>query len=107
MLGPEKGKFHEECRDNFTPSPFPERYSDSEATEELLSLYRKAVRRHLSADVPVGILLSGGMDSALLLALMNEYGRHWPAYTVGYGKQFADDELQAGANTALRLGARH
>src|SRR5580704_13414486 len=61
----------------------------------------------MSADVPVGILLSGGLDSALLLALMNEYGRNWPAYTIGYGKQFADDELQSAAKTALHLGARH
>jgi len=107
MLVVENGKCREERWYKFTPSPFPNRISDSEAAEELLSLYRKAVRRHLSADVPVGILLSGGMDSALLLALMNEHGRNWPAYTVGYGKKFADDELQAAAQTALRLGARH
>lgn len=107
MLVVEKGQCREERWYKFTPSPFPEQYSDAEATEELLSLYRRSVRRHLSADVPVGILLSGGMDSALLLALMNEYGRNWPAFTVGYGKKFADDELQAGAHTALRLGARH
>lgn len=55
----------------------------------------------------MGILLSGGLDSALLLALMNEYGRHWPAYTVGYGNSFADDELKSAADTALALGARH
>jgi asparagine synthase (glutamine-hydrolysing) len=107
MLIAEKGKCREERWYNFKPSPFPERISDGEATEELLSLYRRAVKRHLSADVPVGILLSGGLDSALLLALMNEYGRHWPAYTVGYGKQFADDELHSAAKTALHLGARH
>ncbi|MGH7981437.1 MAG: asparagine synthetase B family protein, partial [Limisphaerales bacterium] len=51
--------------------------------------------------------LSGGLDSALLLALMNEHGRHWPAYTAGYGKGFADDELQTAALSALRMGARH
>jgi asparagine synthase (glutamine-hydrolysing) len=60
--------------------------SDRDATEELFQLYRGAVKRHLLADVPVGILLSGGLDSGLLLALMNEHGRDWPAYTIGYGK---------------------
>jgi asparagine synthase (glutamine-hydrolysing) len=107
MLIAEKGNCREERWYNFKPSPFPNRISDGEATEELLSLYRRAVKRHLSADVPVGILLSGGLDSALLLALMNESGRHWPSYTVGYGKQFADDELQSAARTAMHLGARH
>ncbi|HEX4349008.1 MAG TPA: asparagine synthase C-terminal domain-containing protein, partial [Verrucomicrobiae bacterium] len=69
--------------------------------------YRGAVKRHLLADVPVGILLSGGLDSGLLLALMNEHGRDWPAYTIGYGKKFADDELVDAAETASLLGARH
>ena len=47
-----------------------------------------AVGRHLLSDVPVGILLSGGLDSGLLLALMNEQGGSWPAYTIGYGESF-------------------
>jgi asparagine synthase (glutamine-hydrolysing) len=81
--------------------------SDRDATEELFQLYRGAVKRHLLADVPVGILLSGGLDSGLLLALMNEHGRDWPAYTVGYGKKFADDELVDAAESASLLGARH
>ena len=107
MLIAESGKCREERWYKFTPSPFPDPIKDSEATEELLGLYRRAVRRHLSSDVPVGILLSGGLDSALLLALMNEYGRNWPAYTIGYGRNFADDELQTASRTAMRLGARH
>ncbi|MGH8022186.1 MAG: asparagine synthase (glutamine-hydrolyzing), partial [Limisphaerales bacterium] len=107
MLIAEKGKCRQERWYDFRPSPFPDSMKDSEAAERLLDLYRRSVRRHLSADVPVGILLSGGLDSALLLALMNEHGRHWPAYTAGYGKNFADDELQTAALTAIRLGARH
>jgi len=107
MLIVENGSCREERWYDFTPSPFPDTKKDSEAAEELLDLYRRSVRRHLCADVPVGVLLSGGLDSALLLALMNEHGRHWPAYTAGYGKAFADDELQTAALTALRLGARH
>jgi asparagine synthase (glutamine-hydrolysing) len=107
MLIAENGSCRQERWYNFRPSPFPNNMKDSEAADELLDLYRRSIRRHLCADVPVGILLSGGLDSALLLALMNEHGRHWPAYTAGYGKGFADDELQSAALTALRLGARH
>src|SRR5256714_4635865 len=38
---------------------------------------------------------------------MNECGGPWPAYTVGYGESFADDELTDAAETAKILGARH
>ncbi|HTV62229.1 MAG TPA: asparagine synthase (glutamine-hydrolyzing) [Verrucomicrobiae bacterium] len=107
MLIAENGNCRVERWYHYVPAPFPERIKDGEAAEELLELYRRSVKRHLSADVPVGVLLSGGMDSALLLALMNEYGNHWPAYTVGYGRRFADDELRAATQTALHLGARH
>ena len=75
-----------------------------DARDELLQLYRAAVRRHLLSDVPVGILLSGGLDSGLLLALMNEQGESWPAYTIGYGDTFEDDELRDAAETASLLG---
>jgi len=81
--------------------------SDDAAADELLDLYRGAVRRHLLSDVPVGILLSGGLDSGLLLALMKEQGTNWPSYTVGYGPQFKDDELVAAAETAAYFGSQH
>lgn len=107
MLVVENGKCREERWYHFKPEPFTAMPSDRDATEELFQLYRGAVKRHLLADVPVGILLSGGLDSGLLLALMNEHGRDWPAYTVGYGKNFADDELVDAAESASLLGARH
>jgi asparagine synthase (glutamine-hydrolysing) len=107
MLVVEKGQCREERWYNFTPTPFPSPKKEKEATHELLELYKGAVGRHLLSDVPVGILLSGGLDSGLLLALMNEYGSSWPAYTIGYGKSFADDELFDAAETASLFGARH
>jgi asparagine synthase (glutamine-hydrolysing) len=107
MLVVEKGLCRQERWYNFVPTPFAPRKKDKEAVAELLDLYKHAVQRHLLSDVPVGILLSGGVDSGLLLALMNEHGDSWPAYTVGYGKSFADDELFDAAETASLLGARH
>lgn len=89
------------------PTPFVPMKSDQEAQEELRALYQKSVQRHLISDVPVGLLLSGGIDSGLLLALMNLYGSSWPTFTVGYGSQFADDELVDAAETALKLSSRH
>jgi asparagine synthase (glutamine-hydrolysing) len=91
----------------FKPVPFTAKKSPEEAREELLSLYKKAVQRQLISDVPVGLLLSGGIDSGLLLALMNLNGSAWPTYTVGYGSTFADDELADAVETASILGATH
>lgn len=107
MLVCEKGECREERWYDFAPTPFSSPKGDEEARKELLELYRAAVRRHLLSDVPVGILLSGGLDSGLLLALMNEQGGPWPAYTIGYGEGFEDDELADAAETASLLGARH
>src|SRR5215831_13601952 len=89
------------------PTPFLPAKSVHEAKEELLELYKMAVQRHLISDVPVGLLLSGGIDSGLLLALMNLYGKSWPTYTVGYGSSFTDDELVDGAETAGQFMSVH
>ena len=91
----------------FKPIAFAPPKSPGEAREELLALYQQAVRRQLISDVPVGLLLSGGVDSGLLLALMNLNGRSWPTYTVGYGSDFADDELADATETARILGSDH
>jgi asparagine synthase (glutamine-hydrolysing) len=107
MLVVEKGQCREERWYKFIPTPFSTPKKKEEAACELLELYRGAVKRHLLSDVPVGVLLSGGLDSGLLLALMKEQGGPWPAYTIGYGKSFEDDELTDAAETAALLGARH
>jgi len=91
----------------FKPVPFSPAKSPKEAQEELLEIYKAAVKRQLISDVPVGLLLSGGLDSGLLLALMNLNGSSWPTYTVGYGSSYADDELADAAETAQILGAKH
>ncbi len=89
------------------PAPFIPVKSDIEAREELLNLYKKSVQRHLISDVPVGLLLSGGIDSGLLLALMNQFGKSWPTYTVGYGSSYAQDELVDGEMTARVFESAH
>jgi len=107
MLVVENGECQEQRWYNYTRIPFLDHTDEEDAAQELLELYRAAVRRHLLSDVPVGILLSGGLDSGLLLALMNEQGGPWPAYTIGYGETFEGDEVADAAETASILGARH
>src|SRR5262249_56040543 len=43
---------------------------------ELLSTLRAAVQSHLMSDVPLGVFLSGGLDSGSIVALMHELGLH-------------------------------
>jgi len=91
----------------FKPEAFQPAKSPGEAKEELLAIYKRVIRRQLISDVPVGLLLSGGLDSGLLLALMNLCGQSWPTYTIGYGSSFADDELADAAETARVLQSNH
>src|SRR5581483_9881272 len=81
----------------FRPKPFSPMPSPADAAEQLLEIYKRAVKRHLISDVPLGLLLSGGIDSGLLLGLMSLYGKDWPTFTVGYGSSFKDDELSDAA----------
>lgn len=91
----------------YKPVPFSPMKSVREAEHELADLYKRALKRHLLSDVPVGLLLSGGVDSGLLLALMNLYGDSWRTYTVGYGSSFADDELRDAKESAAIFSSVH
>ncbi|HEY3914183.1 MAG TPA: asparagine synthase (glutamine-hydrolyzing) [Verrucomicrobiae bacterium] len=92
----------------FRPKPFSPPPSEEEAKEKLIALYRTAVRRQLMADVPLGLLLSGGFDSALLLALITQEGGKRQTFTVGYGAEHdPDDELDDAAKTARAFGSEH
>lgn len=79
--------------------------SEKTAIDTLEGLYRESMERHLLSDVPVGILLSGGMDSALMLSLMNRSGSGWKAFSVGFGSGYRDDELADARRTSELLGA--
>jgi asparagine synthase (glutamine-hydrolysing) len=107
MLTFEDGASRIERWYNYKPLPFSPMPSVNEAKEELLELYKRSIKRHLLSDVPVGLLLSGGIDSGLLLGLMNLQGNSWPTYTIGYGKTFKDDELDDAAQTAKIFSAQN
>ncbi len=107
MLVFEKGSHSLRRWYKYKPTPFSPLKSVDEAKEELLELYKQSVKRQLLSDVPLGLLLSGGVDSGLLLALMNIYGKSWHTYTVGYGSSYTDDELKDAAETAAIFGSKH
>jgi asparagine synthase (glutamine-hydrolysing) len=75
--------------------------------EELLSLLDDAVRLQMRSDVPVGALLSGGIDSGLLVALAARHaGQPLKTYTVRF-QGAAYDESPLAAKVAERYATRH
>ena len=77
--------------------PHQEGLTIEEATEGLVGTLRRSVREHMISDVPVGFLLSGGVDSTGLLSLaVEETGKKFCSYTVGFeGETFADERPYA------------
>ncbi len=68
---------------------------------------REAVRLRLISDVPVGLLLSGGLDSTLVAAACSDiHATDVPAYTMGFGDK-ASDERPFARISAAKLGLRH
>ncbi len=91
------------------PGPLPTRHGEDEAelVEECRARLRDSVRAHLVADVPVGVLLSGGVDSGTLAALAAEE-RSEPVRTFSIGfEEESFDELAGARAVARRYGTLH
>src|SRR3954453_9755593 len=93
------------------PTPVPESEvgteSDDVLAEELRGRLRDSVRAHLVSDVPVGVLLSGGIDSAALTALAAaESGYRVSTFSIGFEEQ-SFDELELARLVAKRYGTDH
>ena len=84
--------------------------SPDEATKRLDELLRGSVRRQIVADVPVGVFLSGGVDSGLITALACEAAPDLTAFTVRVAADDLDesfDETPHAVAVARHLGVRH
>jgi asparagine synthase (glutamine-hydrolysing) len=87
--------------------PARRRETISELADEGAFLLREAVRSRLAADVPVGVFLSGGLDSGLVAGIAaEEAAGRLKTFTVDYDAGEVGEVAQARA-TAERLGADH
>ena len=81
--------------------------SHDEAVERLREELTEAVRIRLRSDVPLGAFLSGGIDSAAVLALMSRMSsKPVRTFTIGFGDPDYD-ELLGARETATYFGAEH
>jgi asparagine synthase (glutamine-hydrolysing) len=80
---------------------------EGELVEELDALIQNAVKVRLMSDVPLGAFLSGGVDSAIVVAAMKSAGvSHPKTFTIAFEEK-AFDEGPAAARAAEHLGVDH
>jgi len=79
----------------------------AEVEEELSSIFKEAFSYRMVSDVPVGVFLSGGMDSSLVAAVLSaETGRKLRTFTVSFSEEDWDESGWAAA-VARHLGTEH
>jgi asparagine synthase (glutamine-hydrolysing) len=84
------------------------RLSLRDAKQQLLELLDESVRLHMISDVPVGFLLSGGVDSTAMLALAAGKTAHpVSSYTIGFADPEVTDERPYARLAASRYGSEH
>jgi asparagine synthase (glutamine-hydrolysing) len=85
----------------------PARIEDTEwdaLVEQLRGLLNASVRRHLMADVPTGVFLSGGLDSSALVVFANHHGAPPKTFSMGFSSSDQGDETRFAAAVARRAG---
>ncbi|HBP21499.1 MAG TPA: asparagine synthase (glutamine-hydrolyzing), partial [Planctomycetes bacterium] len=92
-------------RDYTPPRPLP---SPRAAADELWRLLCRSVERHLMSDVPLGLFLSGGVDSSAILAAMASVTdpARIQTFSIGF-REAGYDESDAAAQVARAFGVRH
>jgi asparagine synthase (glutamine-hydrolysing) len=93
---------------SFEIEPFdaPSRAQELQWEEQLRELVERSVRARLQADVPVGIFLSGGIDSSTVTAFAMRAGVPVKTFTIGF-REKSFDESEMAKRIAGHLGAEH
>lgn len=108
LLVIEQGRIIERRRRAALPSDGPTEWRERDALDRLDAVLRDSVALHQRSDVPFGLFLSGGIDSATVLTMMaalNE--RPVRAYTIGFPGAGVHDERAQARRLAHALRAEH
>lgn len=79
----------------------------NDLVDELEGLLEESVRQQMEADVPVGVLLSGGVDSSLVTAMAVRSSSRVQTFTVGFPGHGALDEREHARLIARHFGTQH
>jgi asparagine synthase (glutamine-hydrolysing) len=82
-----------------------ENTSDEQLAATLRECLDQAVARHLIADVPMGIFLSGGLDSSAITMFANRHSRPLATFSMGFSSSDRGDEIGYAAKVAETLGS--
>ena len=86
----------------------PQHRSTADAEQELIAILDESVRLHMIADVPVGILLSGGVDSTAMVSFASDKTDHrLSSFTLGFAARDIPDERPFARIAAERYGTDH
>ena len=90
------------------PKPTPLALPEEEYREQLLAGLEESVRLRLMSDVPLGAMLSGGLDSSLIVALMaRNMSEPVKTFSVGFAEAGAGNELDDARHVADVFGTDH
>lgn len=82
-----KDRLNFETKQYWQLNPEPLEQPEKKLIERLDQIMRSSVQRHLVSDVPVGIFLSGGLDSSLIAAYAREVNPNISAFTINIGRK--------------------
>lgn len=83
-----------------------ESHSLDDDCEHLREVLRESVRKELISDVPLGVFLSGGIDSSAVTAMMTQLGGEVKSFSVGFAERSFDESSYA-RQVAAHLGTEH
>ena len=106
------GRFHQQryWHAHFGVHQGDEQLDEPEWRTAVLEAMTTAIRRRLVADVPVGVLLSGGLDSSLIVALLAQFGQeNLNTFSIGFESvdELKGDEFRYSDLVAKHFGTEH
>ena len=103
----EKGSFTEQKSFRFKAPEIDNKKTKTNFLKDLDSTLNVAVKNQLIADVPIGILLSGGVDSALIAAIAKQNIDTVDTFCVGYKDDHWSNEFKEAQETSKYLNTNH